>query len=761
MTFLLMLNILFLSSVSLIANEVEEPEIYSLVHVLNDKKNVLRILLSEGFDIIRSDRQEFFAVVANRYDLQRLQTLGLNYIVTINNMSEYYAQRLQSEAPDLVGGYPTYAETNDSLWLYRTLRPDIVSIPDTIGYSLQNRPILMIKVSDNPNVDEDEPEIFYNSMIHSREMITHTLLMNFIRYLITNYNTNSRVQSIVDNRELYFVLTINPDGMVYNEVTNPNGGGMWRKNRRQNPNNSRGVDLNRNFGFMWGYDNFGSSPIGNSETYRGTAPFSEPETQVIRDFVNSRQFRITLNYHSYSNFYVYPISYRRIYANDHHLLHNLALHLSAENNYQVGTPWWLLYPVNGDAPDWQYNTSPDSLRNLAYVVEVGTIEDGFWPTLSRVPTLCMENLEANLRAAELAGEPRIVLPPPKPIILSPDTISLSTLIEWMVPQTNINQPTQYEFRATNNFPIGVESFDGVVSEIGWDTIQGSLTTAQFYSPNRSYEFLNQNNARSMLVSKHPYVVQANDTLKYRLKYDTETHFDYFFAQISIDDGMTWYSLRGDRTDTTNPNGLNWDYGITGSSNNAWVLCKHPLSQYVGSTVYFRFLYILDGGVTGDGVWIDDISPSILSNNPWVYHQQFTTNTNFLIDQPDTWWVQVRAKDNENDWSIWSNLKKVTIISSKTQSLTYTIPSQFTITKVYPNPFNNTLNISYSLPQSSRVTLKLYSVDGKEIKLIFDDFKQTGTYTYQWNIPNELASGLYWIKLSNQKDHLLRKIIHLK
>ena len=67
-----------------------------------------------------------------------------------------------------------------------------------------------------------------------------------------------------------------------------------------------GVDLNRNFGYEWGYDDIGSSPSSSSETYRGTGPFSEPETQNVKAFIESHEFVITVFYHSYSNLFLYP-----------------------------------------------------------------------------------------------------------------------------------------------------------------------------------------------------------------------------------------------------------------------------------------------------------------------------------------------------------------------------------------------------------------------------------------------------------------------
>ena len=106
---------------------------------------------------------------------------------------------------------------------------------------------------------------------------------------------------LVDEREIFILPVVNPDGYVYNEMIAPDGGGMWRKNRNPEFAPDYGVDLNRNYGYMWGYNDFGSSPDPSDATYRGTAPFSEPETANIRAFVNSHEFVFAVNYHSHSD----------------------------------------------------------------------------------------------------------------------------------------------------------------------------------------------------------------------------------------------------------------------------------------------------------------------------------------------------------------------------------------------------------------------------------------------------------------------------
>ena len=133
-------------------------------------------------------------------------------------------------------------------------------------------------------------------------------LFYFMHWLGENYESDLLASHLVNNRELWFIPAINPDGLVYNQSIAPNGGGMQRKNARQTCSGTPdGVDLNRNYSYMWGYDNEGSSNDGCDETYRGTAPFSEPETQAVRDFVESHDFPIAFNYHSYSNLLIYKL----------------------------------------------------------------------------------------------------------------------------------------------------------------------------------------------------------------------------------------------------------------------------------------------------------------------------------------------------------------------------------------------------------------------------------------------------------------------
>jgi murein tripeptide amidase MpaA len=116
------------------------------------------------------------------------------------------------------------------------------------------------------------------------------------KHLAENYATDPHIRDLVDQAEVWIVPLLNPDGLEYTIHFYR----YWRKNMRDNENRTYGVDPNRNYDYMWGNDNEGSSAISSSYVYRGPAPFSEPETQAIRDLFAQRDFQVSINYHNYS-----------------------------------------------------------------------------------------------------------------------------------------------------------------------------------------------------------------------------------------------------------------------------------------------------------------------------------------------------------------------------------------------------------------------------------------------------------------------------
>jgi carboxypeptidase T len=303
-----------------------------------------------------------------------------------------------------MGGYLHLQEVLDELDSMRLHYPDLISVKSAAGSnnSIEGRPVYYVRISNTPNLLTGKPKVLYNSLTHAREPMGMQQLIFYMWYLLENYDSNDEIKYLVDNLELYFIPVANPDGYEFNHATYPNGGGQWRKNRRNDGGGNYGVDLNRNYGFKWGYDDIGSSPYPSDETYRGASAFSEPETQVIRDFCTEHTFSLSQNYHTYSNYTLYPWCWQTSFTPDSALQVTYASYLTRQNGYLTGMPGQILYNTNGDALDWQYGDTIMKPRVICFTSEIGTQADGFWPFPNRIIPLSQENMFSNLMIAHFA-----------------------------------------------------------------------------------------------------------------------------------------------------------------------------------------------------------------------------------------------------------------------------------------------------------------------------------------------------------------------
>ncbi len=309
-----------------------------------------------------------------------------------------------------LGGFWTYDEVAALLdSLAAADMQNILTEVDTIGTSRQGRPILAIGVAGPGKSLGTRPEVLFTSLTHAREPESMQSALHFLIALIDGYGTDPELTYLVDEREIWFIPVVNPDGYAINESTWVSGGafGFWRKNARDNDGDGvvearEGVDLNRNFGYQWGYDNIGSSPNPSSDLYRGPAAFSEPETQAVRDFCASHAFRTADNLHTYYEASLYPWGYIAADTPDSAAFVRLGDAKTEVDHYAHGRSGQILYPVNGDANDWMYGDTSKP-RALAYTTEIGNQDDGFWPPPSRILPLAELTLPSHVATAYAAG----------------------------------------------------------------------------------------------------------------------------------------------------------------------------------------------------------------------------------------------------------------------------------------------------------------------------------------------------------------------
>ncbi len=349
-------------------------------------------------------------VVAREADLLLLERLGLPYTVVHADLTAYYASRLGDKGANF-GVYHTYSEATQWLDDLHAQYPQVVSAKWSLGQSHEGRDIWCIRVSDNPETDEpDEAEVEIDGLHHAREVMASEMTLMFVEYLASRYGTDPVVTHLLDTREIYVVPIVNPDGFVYNETIAPDGGGMWRKNRRDNGDGTFGVDPNRNYPYEW--DGPGSSTDPSSDVYRGPAPGSEPEVQALMGLINAHAFVTSMSFHSYSGMTLYPWGYTTDPTPDDAVFQQMASIMTSGNGYAAGQPGDLLYTVNGGSFDWVYGAWTEHPRCFAFTNEIGWTSDGFWPAQDRREPLFQDNLwptlylvmaaDAFVRPADLA-----------------------------------------------------------------------------------------------------------------------------------------------------------------------------------------------------------------------------------------------------------------------------------------------------------------------------------------------------------------------
>ncbi len=243
-------------------------------------------------------------------------------------------------------------------------KPAIVQV-FSIGKSYQKKNIWAAKISDNVATDEDEPEILFDALHHAREHMTVEQALYTLHMLADNYGTDTTITNLVNSREIYIVFMLNPDGGEFDLTC---GGShapycAWRKNRQPN-SGSYGTDLNRNYSYRFGCCG-GSSGNPGSITYRGPSAFSAPETQVLRDFVNSRvkngvqQIRAHVTFHTNGKLILWPYGYTKtdipadMSVDDHSAFVAMGKGMARLNGYKAEQSSDL-YITDGDQIDWMY-----------------------------------------------------------------------------------------------------------------------------------------------------------------------------------------------------------------------------------------------------------------------------------------------------------------------------------------------------------------------------------------------------------------------
>lgn len=326
-----------------------------------------------------------------------------------------------------------------------------------IGQSFEGKDIPVLKISDNVGTDEDEPEMLFTANQHAREKLTVEVALFLANMLTSQYAADPVIKNIVDNREIWIVPMVNPDGVQF-DVTTGAKYQDWRKNRQPNAGTTaKGTDLNRNWGYKWGCCG-GSSGTKSSDTYRGTSAFSAPETDKLGDFVISRivggkqQITEHLDLHTYSELVLWPFGYTEtaivpgMAQDDLDTYKAIGTEMANSNGYWP-TQASGLYVADGVIGDWMWGVEKIFSFTFEMFPKYHEISPGFYPPATRVAVETARNRDALIRFASWAdcpyraiGKEHVYCPKPDDYIMTDSSATVaqgsSTSVTFQANKTN-------------------------------------------------------------------------------------------------------------------------------------------------------------------------------------------------------------------------------------------------------------------------------------------------------------------------------------
>lgn len=300
-------------------------------------RETLGWLSSQGFDIsgvLHPQRQ--IEVIADLKDITALNKHGLHghterHLLPLSKVNEGYLnpQKVEDQLKTLQTQYPNRA---------RRIQ---------IGTSFEGRAIWALKISTDLDANESRPTMLFDGMHHARELMTSEIVMDAAVQIL-----NGAVDDVLSRWDILLIPMLNVDGN--NRVWTSNS--YWRKNARAENSDIFGVDLNRNYPFEWNHC-YGSSAGKHAETYRGDRAASEPETNALIQLAAQVRPAASLSYHSYGEMVLYPYGCENELSTENGEFASVAEAMASRlGHYTAGTPWQLLYSVDGDSMSYIHAT---------------------------------------------------------------------------------------------------------------------------------------------------------------------------------------------------------------------------------------------------------------------------------------------------------------------------------------------------------------------------------------------------------------------
>jgi len=738
----------------------------------------------------------YYDLLVKPADLAEVMSSGSRVELVHDDVESFWASRIESgdaNGGGVWGDFHTYSETVAWIDNLHQMYPEVISAKWSIGQGHDGNDIWVFRVSDNPDIDESgEPEVLFDGLHHANEIMGLELVGMLAEYLAEQYDAgNPEIIDLLNQNEVYMIPMLNPDGLIYNELTYPGGGASWRKNRRDNGGGAWGVDLNRNYTYEWGCDE-GSSGDPYSSTYRGPSAGSEPEVVAVTAFIDEHEFVTRQSYHAAGDATLYPWGFTTGDTVDEDIFREMAGNMVLYNGYRAGQPGdpGMYYITCGDAFDWDYGDTSVHEKIFALTNEVGTSQ---WPSTSQRQSIFDDNLWPAIYLIQVASSLRSVswahVPLPftgslgeefdvtavptgyEGLLIDPSTVMLHYRINGgvLVDQAMIPTGQPGEYGAT----IPAQPKDSVVEYyLSASDVGDNVGTSPRNAPSVLHYFEIGNEFEHAMEQNRGWTAGSSD-----------------------DDAIAGLWVRTDPVGTdAQPED---DHSAVGT--HCWVTGQHTVGESIGSgdvdggkTTLFSPVYDMTGAETvtfaywrwysndqGSGAGQDwwDVDLSNDGGETWVSLEHTQTSSNAWLeadfDLADYFAVpgQVRlrfvAADEGAGSIVEGAVDDFTIAGVFDVTGVEDLPSAFELEMQpnFPNPFHPTTTVRFQIPAASLVKVGIYDTGGRMVRSLAHGVVDPGEYSISWNgtdaMGRPVAAGVYFARLSTESGELSTRMVLAK
>jgi len=795
-----------------------------VVRIDDPSSQTFRYFQEKNYDIASYNPDKYLDLVVTQEQYNQLQKA---YDIKVTQTEQELKTNLRNSKE--LDYYRNYEEVLAELQSLEETYPDICKLYDigeTQGkiyseeghtfYDNYNHEIWALKVSDNVEQQEDEPGIYYLGPHHSREPLSTEVVMTNLLHILENYGSDATITANVDNSQIWFVPIVNPNG---HKIVIDENDVWWRKNMRDNNNDHNfdtdyysgygddGVDVNRNYGWEWGL--VGASDNINDPTYHGPEPFSEPETETIKQFMADNHFVAGIGYHTYGQLVLYPYGYTSgAYAPDHEAISTLGIEMANMIPGHDGgsyTPQnaWELYSSTGGIDDYAYGEH----GIFSYTIELAT---EFIPPASVVSQVTQNNIDAAMHLLDRVNHSTLTGH------ITDETTGLPVQAQVYIPEIDDYNAYKKPYRADADFgryyrllPPG--EYDVYYKAYGYETENISViltTTGQTIQDVQLQP--------ATVVSLSGYVTDSDNgepIVGANLQIldtpiepvHTNSEGAYIFPEVFSGSYQVFVTADNyisvlQDVELTESTTLNFSLIYTEAESfespilpAGWVTSGAQDWQIDETEAYDGFNSVKSGVIGNNQETSLEVTKEAVTGGEIVFWQKVSSESGydflqFYIDDvlQDEWsgigdWSEqsynVEAGEHTYTWKYKKDIYvsdgqdcgwiDYVIFPPEDETATggQGIPMQTKLIGNYPNPFNPTTTIKFAISAPQQVEISIFNLKGQKVRSYNQHYQEPGNYSIVWNGNDDegkpAGTGIYFYKLKTSAYSQIKKMMLLK